>query len=259
MSETSASPAEPALQRRLVWDAPLRVFHWLMVLCFAGAWLTAESERWQLVHVTLGYTLGALVLFRLAWGLAGTRHARFAAFVRGPGAVLAYLRSLGGPRPEHHVGHNPAGALAVIAVLGLAVVQVASGWAIYHDLGGHRLERLHETVAKLWLVLVVVHVAAVVISSRLHRENLVRAMVDGRKLAPAGEAISREWRALGALMLVAALGFWGWQYSRAPAPRAAVPADAADGTGPARTADAGSARHGHEAREGHGRHRDHDD
>ena len=100
MSATSASPADTprtAADRRsdpspggtLVWDLPVRMFHWLAVLCFAGAWLTSESERWQLVHVTLGYTLAGLVGFRLVWGVVGTRHARFTRFVRGPQAVWA--------------------------------------------------------------------------------------------------------------------------------------------------------------------------
>ena len=83
MSATFASPAEAQTstgheRRILVWDAPVRLFHWLTVLSFAGAWLTAESERWRLLHVTLGYTLAGLVVFRLLWGLVGTRHARFA-------------------------------------------------------------------------------------------------------------------------------------------------------------------------------------
>src|SRR6478672_9751097 len=129
MSTTSASPAESpgdmperasAVRKVLVWDAPVRVFHWLMVASFAGAYVTAESERWRLVHVTLGYTLAGLVAFRLLWGLVGTRHARFAAFVRGPAAVASYLRSLLRNAPEHHAGHNPAGALAIVAMLLLA-------------------------------------------------------------------------------------------------------------------------------------------
>ena len=89
-----------------VWDAPVRVFHWLMVLSFAGAYLSAESERWRLLHVTLGYTFGGLVAFRLVWGLVGTRYARFANFVRGPQAVLTYLRSLRKGQPQHHAFIN---------------------------------------------------------------------------------------------------------------------------------------------------------
>ena len=92
MSATFASPAEQQTsagtgRRILVWDAPVRLFHWLTVLSFAGAWLTAESERWRLLHVTLGYTLAGLVVFRLLWGLVGTRHARFATQVHGKGII----------------------------------------------------------------------------------------------------------------------------------------------------------------------------
>ena len=114
----------------LVWDAPVRAFHWLMVLSFAGAYLTAESERWRLVHVSLGYTLGALVAFRIIWGLMGTRYARFASFIRGPKAVAQYLRAMLNRKPEHHIGHNPAGAMAIALILLLSVAITATGWAI---------------------------------------------------------------------------------------------------------------------------------
>src|SRR5664279_4256436 len=101
----------------MVWDAPLRVFHWLMALSFAGAYVTAESEHWLLVHLTLGYTLGGLVAFRILWGLMGTRYARFGSFIRGPSAVLRYGSTLLNGKPEHHVGHNPAGAVAIVLLL----------------------------------------------------------------------------------------------------------------------------------------------
>lgn len=209
-----AQPAAPA--RVLVWDAPVRVFHWLLVLSFAGAWLTAESERWRMVHVTLGYTMAGLVAFRVLWGLFGTRHARFTDFVRGPAAVAAYLKSLLRGRPEHHAGHNPAGALAIVALLLLAIAVPATGWAIFNDLGGEWLEDVHEGVANAMLALVAVHVAAVAIGSWLHRENLVAAMITGRKTAPPHEAIRGAWRSVAALMLVAVLGFWWLQWEAAP-------------------------------------------
>lgn len=215
MNTGSASPADRA-GRVLVWDAPVRLFHWLMVLSFAGAWLTAESERWRLVHVTLGYTMAGLVAFRLAWGLIGTRHARFASFVRGPRAVLGYLRSLVRGAPEHHTGHNPAGALAIVALLLLAIGVTSTGWATYAGLGGHWLGELHEGIASVMLGLVGVHVAAVALSSWLHRENLVASMVTGRKAAPPGEAIRARWRSVAAVMLVAVLGFW-WLQWQSPA------------------------------------------
>lgn len=226
MNATSASPAE---RRILVWDAPVRVFHWLMVASFVVAYVTHEGERWRLLHVTAGYTMAGLVAFRLLWGWIGTRHARFASFVRGPGAVLAYLKGLLQRRPEHHVGHNPAGALAILGLLALTLVSVASGWTIYNDLGGDWLEEVHELAGNTMLLLVVVHVLGVIVSSRLHHENLVRAMVTGRKTGNPAEGIASAWRSVAALMLVAVIGFWSWQWQAAPAAGAGLAsAQAAD-------------------------------
>ena len=223
MKIVSASPAEavPAAagsspRNVLVWDVPVRVFHWLMVLSFAGAYLTAETERWRLAHVTLGYTMGGLVAFRLVWGVIGSRHARFASFVKGPAAIVRYVRSILGERPEHHLGHNPAGALAIVLMLAMAAAVTASGWALYNDLSGEWIEELHEVAANLMLAVIGVHVAAVLISSWLHRENLVAAMVDGRKVGSPKDGVRGAWRSVGVLMLVAVLGFWWLQWQSAP-------------------------------------------
>lgn len=202
----------------LVWDAPVRVFHWLMVLSFAGAWISAESERWRLLHVTLGYTMAGLLVFRVLWGLVGTRHARFTDFVRGPRAVAAYLRSLLSGRPQHHVGHNPAGALAIVALLVLTALTAVSGWATYQDIGGEWLEDLHEGAANTMLALVLVHLAGVLVGSWAHHENLVGSMVTGRKAAPPDQAIRQAWRSLAVLMLAAVLVFWWLQWRSAPLP-----------------------------------------
>jgi len=212
----TATPSRPIL----VWDAPVRVFHWLLVACFLGAFITAESERWRLLHVTLGYTVGGLVAFRLLWGLLGTRHARFGSFVRGPRAVAGYLSSLLHGRPRHHVGHNPAGALAIVGLLAGAAGVVASGWAVFNGLDGGWLEDLHEGVANAMLGLVAVHVLGVVVGSRVHHENLVRSMVTGRKLGRPEDGIHRAWRSVAALMVVAVAGFWSWQWAQAPGPGA---------------------------------------
>lgn len=222
MSTVSASPAEGRVadRRILVWDLPVRVFHWLMALSFAGAWLTAESERWRLVHVTLGYTLAGLIAFRLVWGLVGPRHARFRAFVQGPAAALRYLRSLFTTRPEHHTGHNPAGGLAIVALLGLGAAVAATGWAAWQEIGGEALGELHEGMASAMLALVLLHIAAVVLSSWRHRENLVASMVTGRKNGPPREGLRRSWSTLGVAMVVAVLGFWWLQWRDAPQPGA---------------------------------------
>lgn len=213
---TSTSPPSSG-QRRLVWDAPVRVVHWLLVLCFAGAWLTGERETWRLLHVSLGYTLGGLLAFRLVWGLVGTRHARFSRFVRGPAAVRAYLGSLLRGRPQHFTGHNPAGAVAILALIALGGLLVASGWATYEELTPFDLGELHELVAHAMLLVVGAHIVGVVVSSRLHRENLVRAMLTGRKAdVPAGESIRRAWWPVALLVVAAVIGFWVSQWRAVP-------------------------------------------
>jgi cytochrome b len=217
MNTTSASRADtPARPSILVWDAPVRVFHWLMVLSFAGAWLTAESERWRLLHVTLGYTMAGLVVFRIVWGLIGTRHARFSDFVRGPRAVWHDLSALLHGRPQHHLGHTPAGAVAILTLLGLTLVVTALGWATYNGLGGHALEEAHEAAATLMLGVVAVHVIAVVVTSLLRGENLVRAMVTGRKPGDPQHGIRRAWVSLAVVMLAAVLGYWSLQWQSRP-------------------------------------------
>lgn len=222
MNTQSASPAEvqsadsagtPRIRKVLVWDAPVRVFHWLMVLSFAGAYLTAESERWRLVHVTLGYTMAGLVAFRVLWGFVGTRHARFASFVRGPVAVAGYMRGLANGRAEQGAGHNPAGALAIIALLVMTVVVTVAGWATYNDVGGGWLEELHEGAANVMLAIVGVHVAGVLLGSWLHHDNLIGAMVTGRKWARPEDAVRSAWRSVAVLMLAAVLGFWWIQWN----------------------------------------------
>ncbi len=196
----------------LVWDAPVRVFHWLMVVCFAGAYITAESERWRLIHVTLGYTMGGLVSFRLVWGVIGTRYARFAVFIRGASSVKRYVGSLIAGKPEHHVGHNPAGAVAIVLLLLSSIVIVATGWGVYNDTGGKIVEELHEISSNLMLLIVIIHVAGVVVSSWLHHENLIRSMLTGRKLAKVNEGIAKTWKLLAAAIFLGVLIFWYMQW-----------------------------------------------
>jgi cytochrome b len=229
------APAAPAARKVLIWDAPVRVFHWLMVLCFAGAYLSAESERWRLLHVTLGCTMAGLVAFRIVWGLVGPRTARFASFVRGPKAVARYLGAMLRGRPEHHTGHNPAGAWAILGLLALTLLIAATGWALFNGPGGDSWEEAHELAANAMLALVGVHVAGVLFASWLHRENLVGAMVTGRKVAPPQDALRSAWRSVAALMLVAVLASWWWQWQAAPS--AAAPAEQPAAAAGARPAD----------------------
>jgi len=195
-------------QRILVWDLPTRAFHWLLAGSFLGAFLTAESERYRDIHVVLGYSVLGLVVFRLLWGVIGTRYARFSSFPIAPRRVLEYLKSLFTRSPQHHVGHNPAGSLAIYAILALALLAGVTGYAAYNEFGGEALAQLHEGVANAMLGLVAIHIGAVMLSSLLHRENLVAAMLNGHKQGPAGAGIHRKHGLVAAAVLLATMGFW---------------------------------------------------
>lgn len=186
----------------LVWDLPVRLGHWLMVGCFVIAWLTGESEEWRNVHVYAGGALIGAAVFRVLWGLVGSRYALFVDFVRGPDAAWAYLKSLLRSSPQHYVGHNPAGGWAIVLLLALAVSSSVTGWLNYQDIGGDRTAELHEASANAMLIVVMIHLAGVLIGSIVHRENLARAMLTGRKLGQAEDAISRSYWIVAASLLV---------------------------------------------------------
>src|SRR5689334_16546404 len=185
----------------LVWDAPTRVFHWALALSFAGAFLTAESERLRDVHVMLGYTVVGLIVFRLIWGLIGSRYARFSSFAYGPRAVFEYLRSLLTRNPQPYLGHNPAGSLVIYALLLLGLATGVTGYLHYNEIGGKGVEELHEGLAYAMLRLVGLHIAAVIVSSVVHRENLVSSMVTGYKRGePASRILRARWIVAAALV-----------------------------------------------------------
>lgn len=166
-----------------VWDIPTRLFHWSLASAFTIAFITSESERLQNIHVTCGYSVLGLIAFRVLWGFLGNTYARFGNFLRGPAEIMSYLRSLLNGHPEHHIGHNPAGAVAIVLLLVLGIASGLSGWANYSEIGGHAMEEVHEFCANTMMAVVILHLAGVAVSSLLHRENLVRAMITGRKKA----------------------------------------------------------------------------
>jgi cytochrome b len=194
--------------RILVWDLPLRIFHWLLAITFTGAFLTAESERWRDIHVMLGYTMLALIAFRVVWGFIGPRHARFASFLYGPARVSAYLRSLASGRPTHYTGHNPAGSWAIYALLASGAAAGVTGLALYNEIGGRWVEHWHEFIANSMLAIVAVHIVGVAAGSLLHRENLVRAMFTGYKSGVAGDAIGGPRRIVAVLLIAVIVGLW---------------------------------------------------
>ena len=203
---------------RLVWDLPVRLVHWLIVLAVAGSWATHYAGvEWFAWHRRLGYTVLVLVAFRIVWGFVGTRHARFGHFLRGPRAILDYLLGRTTDRP---VGHNPVGALGVVALLGVLLVQAATGLFANDEIMNagpfygwidpalsNRLTTLHRQSSDVLLVLIGLHVLAVAWYVLAQRRPLLKAMLTGRKPAaevPAEQAIRGSRTAL-ALTIVAVL------------------------------------------------------
>ena len=213
-----ASPNASQDQARLVWDWPLRLTHWLLVLCVAGSFATHYAGiEWFRWHSRCGHAVFVLVGFRLAWGLVGPRHARFASFVRGPRAIIGYLRGHGDARES--VGHNPLGALAVLAMLGVLGFQAVTGLFANDEIANsgawygwidqelsNRLTGLHQDSSKVLLALFGLHLAAIGWYTLRRRQPLVRAMWTGRKPAaavPPGDAIERSGGWLAALIALA--------------------------------------------------------
>ena len=202
------------MNKVLVWDWPVRIGHGLLAGAFVLAWVTGESEEWRLVHALAGGAVVGVILFRLLWGFIGTQHARFTSFVRGPGAVMDYVRGLLSGKQAEHAGHNAAGGWAIVALLALGLLAGASGWLAYNDsfasYGGEAFEEIHEALAAAMLAVVLLHVAGVAVSSLVHRENLPRAMVTGLKLGRPDEAITsaRPLAVVAMLAWVSACAWW---------------------------------------------------
>ena len=166
-----------------VWDVFVRVFHWSLAVSFAVAWITADE--WDRLHEWAGYSASALVGLRIVWGFVGAPHARFSDFVRSPFVVLGYLGDVLRGRERRFLGHNPAGGSMIIALLfGICSLGV-TGWMLTSNAfwGVEWVEDVHEVLANGLLALVPLHVAGVLMASFSHRENLVRAMLTGRKRA----------------------------------------------------------------------------
>lgn len=167
-----------------VWDPLVRILHWSLVACVVLGWTTTV---WRVGwHQPIGWLALAIVAVRALWGWVGPRYARFADFVRGPGATCRYARLLLAAREPRHLGHNPLGGWMVLALFAWIGALALTGWLYTTDRywADETVEWLHELLAWSLIGLVAMHVTGVVVASRRHRENLVRAMVDGRKRAP---------------------------------------------------------------------------
>jgi len=199
--------------QKQVWDIAIRLFHWTLVTSFITSYLTGDEE--SLVHVYSGYLIIGLLCFRVIWGLVGSKHARFSDFLYSPKRVFVYAKSMLSGNVEHVDGHNPLGGLMVFALLICLALTTATGLKVYgleghgplakqstswfvsdaqasvpsaydedddeHESEEHFWEEVHEFFANLTVCLVILHIIGVIVSSRLERQNLVKAMLTGYK------------------------------------------------------------------------------
>jgi len=178
-----------------VWDILIRIFHWSLVIFFSIAYITEDD--WMNIHSYAGYTIFFLLIFRLLWGFIGTKYARFSNFIAGPKAAIKYLKEELAGDAQHYLGHNPAGALMIIALIFSLFLTVATGTIIFateghgplatsffSSLSGKLFEEVHEFFANFTLLLVFLHIGGVIFSSLMQEENLVKAMVTGKKQKP---------------------------------------------------------------------------
>ena len=164
-----------------VWDLPLRLFHWALAASVLIAWFSANI--FDTVHEIAGYTVLGLIAFRIVWGFAGTRYSRFRSLVQPLRAVLRHLWQIAHGQTGRYLGLNPAGAAMSVALLALLAVSTISGWMQITErfFGVDWVEKLHTWSSNLVLMLVVAHVLGVLLMCALQKENLVRAMITGKK------------------------------------------------------------------------------
>ena len=181
-------------RKTLIWDLPLRVFHWMFAAAFLAGWITSESDRLLYAHTYAGYVMAGLLIFRLIWGLCGGTYSRFGSFRFSPKQAFSYARTVLTGKPRHYIGHNPAGSwviyllfllTALLCLTGLMVLGGEEGQGPMRELVsiplGVFFHDVHMYIAWLMVVLVAFHIGGVIVESYVHRENLARAMLDGFK------------------------------------------------------------------------------
>ena len=220
-------------EKRLVWDLPLRVFHWLFALSIAASYATAKAGfEWMQVHFYLGFWMIGLVIFRVIWGFVGPQHARFSNFLKGPSTLLRYLKSLTGGPPINTAGHNPAGGLMVIVMMAVVALQAGTGlfatddiaWsgaytpAVSGSLAG-TLTSLHHSNFNWILAIIALHLLAIGFYWLVKKQNLVVPMFTGHKPAAwvaEHEVISSSELLKALVVILVSSGLVYWLISAAP-------------------------------------------
>ncbi|CAB3746228.1 cytochrome b/b6 domain-containing protein [Paraburkholderia humisilvae] len=210
--EPATPRAQPVRRPVLVWDAPVRLFHWLVVVLVAAAYVTLKLN-WIDWHVRVGETLLALVIFRLLWGFWGSETARFRSFVASPAAALHHLRHLLRREPDVQVGHNAAGGWMVLLLLALLLIETLSGLYVNNDIAdegplsevvpawlANAISTLHGLAWDVLLAAVALHVFVIALYAVAKGHNLLRPMLTGYKLLPSSIDSPRQASVLMALL-----------------------------------------------------------
>lgn len=197
-------------KRMMSWDAAVMVSHWLLAICFLGAVITQDSEKFRLLHVTMGYTMFGLVAFRLVWGFIGGKYARFNSIYPRIKKVIEYLKSLFTAEPQAFIGFHAIGFLAAYLLLAVILMVTISGYIVYEELGPDLFEDLHETLGNLLIAIVVIHIGGVVINAVIQKVKLAMSTEQtgaARRVAASIER-SRPYKWMAALIILAVTYFW---------------------------------------------------
>jgi cytochrome b len=203
--------------KRQVIDATSRMFHWLFAFCFLGAYITAESETFRLVHVTLGYTMAGLFVFRILWGCVGPQSVRLSALLSKLSSAPDWLRTLLAVRRPSALwmlnwkqGQNLLMSVAIVFLLVLVIPLTLTGYATYHEWGFRWLQKMHESIGEFYLFIVFAHLGLVVLLSLLRRKNLAMQMMTGQAPGPGPDLVRRSRGVMAILLAAAVLSWWGW-------------------------------------------------
>jgi cytochrome b len=223
------------MQRFRVWDLPTRVFHWALVFCVVASFVTAKIGGNAMIwHGRIGVAVVGLLVFRLVWGFAGSTYARFTQFVRGPSAIRAYLRG-----QWQGEGHNPLGALSVLAMLATLILLVTTGLFANDDIAfegplyalvgkelSDRVVGIHRLVEPAIILLVLAHLAAIFYYVRIRKETLVRPMITGDKVGAGETAKGGGIIAFCVALAIGLAAAYGASGAWLPAPPLVPPASA---------------------------------
>jgi cytochrome b len=205
-----------------VWDLPTRLFHWVLVVAVAIATLTGyvSPEWWMGVHLWAGYVIVLLLVFRLVWGVFGSEYSRLTSFAHAPRQLGEHLRGLFLLRPPHYLGHNPTGAVMIAALMVVLTGLTVSGLivlggeekqgplaGVVYYVTGNTAKIVHSTLVDILLVMIAGHIIGAIVESLLMRENLIAAMITGRKRLPVGMTVPRPRRARPIAALCSVGGF----------------------------------------------------